>query len=443
MNNRFKIVVFLLIAVMLFSACAPAATPAPQQPAAATQPAAQEPATGEKVDLTFSVWGDPEELAILQEIADDFTKANPNVNITVNVSDWDTYWDKLQTTLAAGTPPDVFAMDAPLYPDYQSRGVLLNLQPYIQKDNFDLTDFYDSSLTCYQTADGYYGLPRDVQPSVMYYNKDMFDEAGVPYPDDTWTWDTLIEMGQKLTKDRDGDGTTDQFAIWADLWDMELYWASAIWQNEGEILNADYTKTLLGEPADMGAWQYIYDLIFKYKIMPTPSAAEQFGDPFESGNAAMTPAGHWVVPLYSKVDFNWGVAPLPKGKTRASIVNSVGFVVAKDSKHPDESWAFLKYLIGPQGQAKVTSLGLGVPAIKSIANSDAYLNQKTADINHKLFLDTMDYAKVKPCFKGYDEWATLFGDGMQSVWLGEAELKPTLDELIPQADQILAEANSK
>jgi multiple sugar transport system substrate-binding protein len=452
MNNRFKIVVFLLIAVMLFSACSPAA-PTTQAPGA-SQPTAQQPAasqptaqanqpSAEKVDLTFSVWGDPEELAILQEIADDFTKENPNVNITVNVSDWDTYWDKLQTQLAAGTPPDVFAMDAPLYPDYQSRGVLLNLQPYIQRDNFDLSDFYETSLTCYQTPDGYYGLPRDIQPSVMYYNKDMFDEAGVPYPDDTWTWDTLIEMGQKLTKDRDGDGTTDQFAIWSDLWDMELYWASAIWQNEGEILNADYTKTLLGEPAAMGAWQYFHDLIFKYKIMPTPSVAEQFGDPFESGNAAMTPAGHWVVPLYSKVDFKWGVAPLPKGKTRASIVNSVGFVVAKDSKNPDESWAFLKHLIGKPGQTKVTSLGLGVPALKSIANSDVYLKQQTADINHKLFLDTMDYARVKPCFKGYDEWATLFGDGMNSVWLGEAELGPTLDELIPQGDQILAEANSK
>jgi multiple sugar transport system substrate-binding protein len=175
--------------------------------------------------------------------------------------------------------------------------------------------------------------------------------------------------------------------------------------------------------------------------MPTPSVAEQFGDPFESGNAAMTPAGHWVVPLYSNVDFNWDVAPLPKGIAQASIVNSVGFVIAKDTKHPDESWAFLKHLIGPQGQTKVTSLGLGVPAIKSIANSDVYLKQQTADINHQLFLDAMEYAKVKPCFRGYDEWATLFGDGMLSVWLGETELQPTLDELVPQGDQILAEAN--
>ena len=439
-----KVLSFGLAALLLLlSACTPSGTQTANTPAAGNQtaPAAtsapgqatQPAASGENVELTFSVWGDPEELTILQELANDFTKENPNIKITVTVSDWDTYWDKLQTQLAAGTPPDVFAMDAPLYPDYQSRGVMLNLQPYIDKDKFNLDDYYPAALQCYKTADGYYGLPRDIQPSVLYYNKDMFDKAGVPYPDDTWTWDTMIEQGQKLTAE-------NQYALWADLWDMELYWASAIWQNGGEILSDDYTKTLIGEPAALGAWQWFHDMIFKYKIMPTPSAAEQFGDPFESGNVAMTTAGHWVVPLYSKVDFKWDVAPLPKGKERVSIVNSVGFVIAKDSKHPDQAWAFLKYLVGEPGQTKVTALGLGVPALKSIANSDVYLKQNTAPINHQVFLDAMEYAKVKPCFRGYNEWSTAVGDGMTPVWNGEAELKPTLDQIVPQADEILAKA---
>jgi multiple sugar transport system substrate-binding protein len=462
MKKGFVLLTFLL-AIMIISACS--STPTPPEPAAqaptteappAEQPTAaavttEEPAaeapqaaegeSADKVELTFSVWGDPAELVILQEIADDFAAQNPKVHITVNVSDWETYWDKLQTTLAAGTPPDVFAMDAPLYPDYQSRDVLLNLQPFIDRDKFDLSDYYEVSLQCYQTSDGYYGLPRDIQPSVMYYNKDMFDEAGVPYPDETWTWETLVENGKKLTKDKDGDGTIDQYALWADVWDMELLWASLIWQNEGEIVSPDYTKTLLAEEGALGAWQFIHDMMLKDKIMPTPNVVEQFGDPFESGNAAMTPAGHWVVPFYSNVDFAWDVAPLPKGKTQASIVNSVGFVVAKDSQHPEEAWAFLKHLVGEPGQKKVTALGLGVPALKSVATSDAYLKQPTAAINHQLFLDTMAYAKVKPCFRGYDEWSTLIGDGMATIWLGEAELQPTLEELAPQADQILAEAN--
>jgi len=446
----------LLALILLVTACSPAAPTAPAQPAApaataqpapaqaATQPAAPAatqaptqaaaPATSsEKVELTFSVWGDPEELKVLQSLADDFSKENPNIKITVTVADWTTYWDKLQTQLAAGTPPDVFAMDAPLYPDYQSRGVIMNLQPYIDRDKFDLSDYYPTALQCYKTPDGYYGLPRDVQPSVMYYNKDMFDAAKVPYPDDTWTWDTVIQEGQKLTK-------PNQYAIWTDLWDMELYWASAIWQNGGQSLSPDNSKTLIGEPAAMGAWNWFHDMIFKYKIMPTPASAQQFGDPFESGNVAMTPAGHWVVPLYSKVSFHWDVAPLPKGKVRAGVMNSVGFVIAKATKHPEEAWLFEKYLVGKPGQTKVTADGLGVPAMKSIANSDLFLKQTIAPIHEQVFLDAMNYAQVKPCFRGYNEWSTAIGDGMTPIWNGDADLKTTLDQIIPKADDILKNA---
>jgi multiple sugar transport system substrate-binding protein len=191
----------------------------------------------------------------------------------------------------------------------------------------------------------------------------------------------------------------------------------------------------------MGAWQWFHDMIFKHKIMITPAAAEQFGDPFESGNVAMTTAGHWVVPTYGKASFKWDVAPLPKGKDRVSVVNSVGFVIAKDSKHPDESWEFLKYLVGVPGQTKVTTLGLGVPALKSIANSDVFLKQKRiAPINEQVFLDTMEYAKVKPCFRGYNEWSTLVGDSMIPVWNGEADLQKTMEEIVPKADEILKNA---
>ncbi|MEZ4560564.1 MAG: hypothetical protein R2854_29710 [Caldilineaceae bacterium] len=108
------------------------------------------------------------------------------------------------------------------------------------------------------------------------------DAAGIAYPDDTWTWENLVEAGQALTVDSDGDGTIDQYGLWPT--DMELIWASLIWQNEGEILDPEYTKTLLAEEGAMGAWQFIYDMIFDYGMMPTPSA-EQFGDPSSRANA--------------------------------------------------------------------------------------------------------------------------------------------------------------
>ena len=133
-------------------------------------------------DITFMAWGAPEELAVWQKIADEFHAANPKITVKMDVSDWDSYWTKLDTLFAGGTPPDVFAMDGPLYLDWQSRDVLLNLQPYIDKASGFLDGFYPQTLQGYKASDGYYGLPRDFQTIALFYNKDMFDAAGVAYP---------------------------------------------------------------------------------------------------------------------------------------------------------------------------------------------------------------------------------------------------------------------
>jgi multiple sugar transport system substrate-binding protein len=182
-------------------------------------------------------WGAPEELAVWQHIVDDFQAANPNIKVNVEVSDWDSYWTKLKTLLAANTPPDVFAMDAPLYLDYQSRGVLLNLQPYIDKTPGLLDGFYPVTLEAYKLPDGYYGMPRDFQTVVLFYNKDMFDAANVAYPTADWTYDDLRTAAKSLTLDQNGDGTIEQWGFSTDLWDMELFWSEAIWSWGGEVIN--------------------------------------------------------------------------------------------------------------------------------------------------------------------------------------------------------------
>jgi ABC-type sugar transport system, periplasmic component len=105
----------------------------------------------------------------------------------VTVSDWEPYWDKLQTSIAGGDAPDVFAMDGPLFPDYQSRDVLLDLKPFIDRDHYDLTQLADQAVADFTTPDGQFGLPRDLNVVALYYNKKMFDAAGIPYPDERGT----------------------------------------------------------------------------------------------------------------------------------------------------------------------------------------------------------------------------------------------------------------
>jgi multiple sugar transport system substrate-binding protein len=272
-----RLLFVLIIASFLLASCA--------QPAAIMAP----------VEITFLMWGAPEEQTVWQAVVDDFQKTNTNIKVNVGVSDWDSYWTKLNTLIAGKTPPDVFAMDAPLYLDWQSRGALLNLSQYIDKEKGFLDGFYPQTLEAYKLQDGYYGLPRDFQTIVLFYNKDMFDAAGVAYPTADWTYDDLKTAAAKLTKDTNGDGKIEQYGFWSDTWDMELLWSEAIWSYGGEIINPDKTKTLINEGSAHDAWVYI-DSLYKDGVMPKPATAGEFGgDLFQSGAAAMTSIGHWAV----------------------------------------------------------------------------------------------------------------------------------------------------
>ena len=396
------------------------------------------PAAEGPVEITFTMWGAPEELTVWQAVVDDFHVANPNITVKVDVADWDSYWTKLNTLIAGGTPPDVFAMDAPLFLDWQSRGALMNLQPYIDKTPGFLDGFYPQTLTAYKTADGYYGLPRDFQTIVLLYNKDMFDAAKVSYPTTNWTYDDLLAAAKKLTLDTNNDGKIEQYGLWTDTWDMELFWSEAIWAYGGDIISADHKKTLIGEGGAREAWKYI-DSLYKEGAMPTPTASGEFGtDLFQSGMAAMTTIGHWAVPGYVQAGINFNVAPMPKGPAgQATSVNSAGFVVAKDSKHPDEAFKFIQFALSEAGQKRLAELGFAIPVLKSVAESDAYLKQP-GDLDQRVFLDSIAFAHIKPVFKGYEEWAGVVGDGMTPVFDGEAELDPTLDEVVTAADEVLA-----
>jgi multiple sugar transport system substrate-binding protein len=391
------------------------------------------------IEISYMAWGSPEELAVWQKIVDDFEAANPNIKVKVDVSDWTSYWDKLKTLYAGGNPPDVFAMDGPIYPDWANRGVLLNLQPYLDKSPDLLNGLYPNTLSAYKLKDGYFGLPRDFQTIVLFYNKDMFDKAGLAYPTDKWTLDDLRATAKKLTKDTDGDGKIDQWGFSTEMVDMEQLWSEVIWEYGGQIINDDHTKTLLGAGKARDAWHFISDMALVDKSIPDPSTVTQFGgDAFAAGVAAMTTSGHWSVPDYAPLKFKWDVAAYPQGPAgRVTSVNSTGFVISKDSKNTDAAWEFVKFAIGVKGQTRLTELGFSIPILKSIAESPVYLKQTTAPINHQVFLDALKYAHVKPSFKGYDEWSSAIGDKLTLAWTGQKSIDDAINDAVSSGDDVL------
>lgn len=395
------------------------------------------PAAAQSAEIEYAIWGDPAELTNQIALVDSFMAAHPDIKVQVTVSDWDAYWDKLQTGLAGGAAPDVFAMDGPLFPDYQSRGVLLDLQPYIERDAFDLTALADAGVAHFTTADGQYGLPRDLNVVALYYNKALFDAAGVAYPDDTWDWAKLVEVGKQLTIDADGNGLPEQWGFYTETTDMENYWSSLVWQAGGDIVSEDRTQTLLGSDEAVLGLQQLQDLIYTHTIMPTPDLFVETGDAFEQGLAAMESNGSWLVPTHLAAGIDLGIAHLPAGPAgKATSINPTGLVVAGSTKAPDAAWEFVKYIVGPEAQAQLMQLKAAVPVDKSVL-AGAY---STAFPGSDVFASSIEFAHLKPSFRGYTEWTTILQEELDANMFNAPNktAREAIDSVLPDLDAILA-----
>ena len=122
---------------------------------------------------------------------------------------------------------------------------------------------------------------------------------------------------------------------------------------------------------------------------------------------------------------------------RATSVNSAGFVIAKDSPNPDAAWAFVKYAFSDAGQTELARVGLAIPIRESVATSPAYLEQSTP-INHALFVEALEYAHLKPVFRGYEEWSGAVGDALLTIWSGDYPVADALAEAVAAGDAALA-----
>ena len=391
---------------------------------------------GPEATISYWIWGDVPEINNQKAIVEAFHAANPKITVKVTVSDWNTYWDKLQIGLAGGDVPDVFAMDGPLFLDYQTRGVLLDLKPYIDSSGYDLGQLADQAVADFTTPDGQYGLPRDLNVVALYYNKTMFDAAAIAYPDDSWDWAKLVDVGKQLTL-RGADGKVSQWGFYTETTDMENYWSSLVWQNGGEVISADHRKTLLGSDAAVGGLQFLQDLIWKDKIMPDAALTDVLGDAFEQGQAAMEANGSWLVATHLAANLDFGIAPLPTGPAgQATSINPTGAVVFKSTKSPEAAWEFVKYLASPAAQTKIMALKASLPANKAVLAGPFATSFDGAQV----LADAIAYARIKPSFKGYNDWTAALQEQLDTevYTLPNMTARAAIDAVIADLDAILA-----
>jgi len=444
MSRKFWAVLsVLLVAILAITACAPVpAAPAPApEPAKATEVPA--PAAVEPITLTWSFWGGPEELVSAQQVADAFMKEHPEIKIETWDAPWDDYFTKIQTLWASGDPkavPDV----AFLWwtPKYASEGVLENLDSYIQKSGTDLNDYWPGLLESHMYNGSVYGLARDIEANILYYNKDLLDKAGVKYPDENWTWDNLMAAAEKLTV-KDASGAVKQYALAMENNNKYDKWVN---QSGGAILDdlRNPSKCMLADPKSVAGVAFFADMLNKGYAMRDADLNQANGDAgaFQSGQAAMIIQNTSRVSGFNKANMNYDVAvvPIPAGGKRWNPAGGAGWVMSAKSDNKDAAWTFIQWLQSPNGGEKLyTERGEIFPALQSVANSPAFMtNQPPAN---KQAIITEAKASGVGGFAYFPEWDELQGSiinpGLDRIWTGEVRAEKGLPELCKQVDQFL------
>lgn len=391
----------------------------------------------ENKTIRFTTWGSPASNKVYQDVVDEFEKKNPDIAVELMMLPWSAYHRKILTMVAAGSKLDVMRLANSYFPQFMEKGALLPLDKYVKKDKdeIDLDDFYPEALMGCRAENGLVcGLPVDIAGWAIYYNRGLFDEAGLSYPDESWTWETLLDAAKKLTQDLDGDGIIDQYGVYVKVKMGVIELLAG--QSGATILNGDNSKCTFNTPEGRAVIQLLYDLILKYKVVPPPEfRADQNVWAAQKVAMVLLMRGD-VTGFRQSLAFDWDVGPVPKwpGKEpRALIVGGFNpWVIAKSTEYPEESWRFLKFFTGKEASSKMAKTGRFVPARRSVAESPAFLDTSPPE-NNVYFLDLIRTPNkvFVPRFPRYKPLQKVFNTNFQYLTEG----KFGVDECVARIEQ--------
>lgn len=387
---------------------------------------------GEEKTLVAVMWGEQARWDAQKKVNDAFTQKYPNLKIDLQTLPNDTYWTKLQTMIAGGTPPDIAFMQEMLTPTYQAKGIMADLTDYMGKDTSFKKDCMPEGMYGPFTVDGkLYAMPTMTFVNVLFYNKDIFDKAGIPYPDENYTWDTLRETAKQLTKDTNGDGKIDQYGFSFGAWPNFIF--PYIWANGGEFIKDDRKTSVLNSAENVQTFQYLHDLIWKDKVTPSAAANKSNAFDFANGNIAMFDLGSWNVAVYDDKKINYGITLTPKAPNGGRVVNTFpnGWFIVNQSENKEDAWKYLAFNVSEEGQKVAAEGKVGMPANTQIAKSDAYLKSSTTPgVDLGVTLKSAEISRGAYTTSNWSEIESKIWPEFDLIWTKEnADVKAVLDSV--------------
>lgn len=389
-----------------------------------TNTTAAAPETG-NITLTVAGWtSTPAEDALVQQNLNNFEKLHPNIHINWSPIPGD-YPTKMRANVASNTVPDVFYLQPAMSNDYISSGKLLNLSPYMARDGVKSSDYYSALINPFVCTSGQvYGIPKDWDSLGVFYNKQMFQAAGLPLPSANWTWSDLQHDAQVLTKNPGTPNSVYGIVLTADL----SRWGAFLLEDGGSVINKDATQATFNNQVGVNALNF-YDSFFKNNTgaLPTTVGTSYNGDSLGKGRAAMIIEGGWLIPYLASTypSLQYGIAPLPtapNGK-RADLTFTNAWAAYSGTKHPEAAWELIKYMTGATVQESNLNAGFALPTLTSLANAPYFASHP----DFKVLFDAAPYSYAD--YYGSQD-ATIHTDvsnAIDAVLLGKEDAQTALN----------------
>lgn len=405
---------------------------AAQESAAATSGGEAPKGAEGDVTISYECW-DSNQGDLLRTVADEFEKENPHIKIDIQVNGWDNYWTALEAAATGGSLPDTFWMHSNNIYYYGANDQLMDLTPYIEKSNqVDLSNYPEGLVKIYNIKGKQYAIPKDYDTVSLWYNKTLFDEAGIPYPNDTWTWKDLKDAARKLTKP-----DKSQYGFCAGLINQEGYY-NFVFQNGGEIITDD-KKSGYDEPATIAGIDEYFSYV-REGLSPAIYADKERAESLENGLCAMGLFGSWNLSAfaasdYMKQNFDCTVLPMSNDGGKASVFNGLGNAMSATCKHPDEAWKWIEYLSSKEGQLRQAELGVAISAYNG--TSDAFAKAFPM-FNTKCYIDMVDYAHIRPYSNQTSVWEDKAYELLKNAYAGKEDTAAACTKVAHMMNQALA-----
>jgi len=409
----------------------------------------QENESNGRTSLRYSFWGTPEIVEIEKDLIATFEAQNPDIDIIeehVPATTADAYRMKILTGFAGSAAPDIIFIEKSQFKAFAARNAFLDLTPFIESEPaFPIDDFNQTILDAFTHEGNCYAIPRDIGTMALFYNVDMFEKAGLPFPPSTWdfddwNWESFRKLTIALTKDFDGDGRTDQWGLVMGHWTDQ--WAPFIYQNGGDILLNKHC--VLDSPQNIETLQFLSDLTHKDKVMPSfedmvSNQGTNSLELFRSGKAAIFATGSWTnSSLFQRAQFRWDIAPYPEKKVKATTWHGSALAICSQSKNREAAWRFLKFTTLKEVQLRMASSGLSIPSRQSVALSNEFMAIPGLPRNMRVFIEGLKYARA-PYIQEVPKLDYILnpGQAMSPIWSNRRPVGEVLSEITEEINSLI------